>query len=567
VTGSGRVRFFALLLFLSSGAWIAAGQGRGYADTARAHRGEARGLFFSPPPAPLIPLPHFAEIRDSLPAPIFEENPLWVELYWRTWELAFHNFHQPGPGSGFVSNYIDASFNDNLFLWDTGFMTMFCNIAHPLVPGIASLDNFYAKQHVTGEICREIQRETGLDLVFWANRDDTPLISRWGWTNTIPETATAVRYIGRPVPKPNPHCTLDALNHPILAWAELESFRYTGDSMRLRMVRLPLERYYRALQTYLRQGNGLYMADWASMDDSPRNPFLEGGGCGVDISAEMVLFARGLSEIAEICGDRDAGAIFAREADELAARVNAQMWDPVRGFYLDLTLEGKLVPVKTVGAFWSLLAGIPDTARVRALLAHLRNPATFGRRHPVPTLAADEEGYDGRGRYWSGGVWSPTNTMVIRGCEAAGERELARSIAIRHLEEVAAVYRRTGTIWENYAPDTCDHGLQPGGTPVQRDFVGWSGLAPILYFFEYGLGLAPDARENTLTWDLYSPERTGCAHYRFNGRVVSLLAEPRRTGARRHLRITSSGAFLLVVKEEGRVVRVAVPAGSSALEL
>ena len=46
--------------------------------------------------------------------------------------------------------------------------------------------------------------------------------------------------------------TLDALNHPILAWAELESFRIHGDRVRLAAVYEPLVRYYRALQKYIR---------------------------------------------------------------------------------------------------------------------------------------------------------------------------------------------------------------------------------------------------------------------------------------------------------------------------
>ena len=37
--------------------------------------------------------------------------------------------------------------------------------ADPLVPGISPLDNFYARQHEDGEICREIDRTTGKDFV------------------------------------------------------------------------------------------------------------------------------------------------------------------------------------------------------------------------------------------------------------------------------------------------------------------------------------------------------------------------------------------------------------------
>ena len=125
----------------------------------------------------------------------------------------------------------------------------------PVVPGIASLDNFYAKQHADGEICREINRGTGKDRSAWVNREGRQLFSRWGWTGVGNE---AVVYQGRPVPQPPPDLTLDALNHPILAWAEIESYRVTGDRQRLGKVYEPLVHYYRALQKYVRQGNGLY---------------------------------------------------------------------------------------------------------------------------------------------------------------------------------------------------------------------------------------------------------------------------------------------------------------------
>ena len=107
------------------------------------------------------PLPKFETTRDKLPSPIYDENTNWVAMYWRSWELAFRNFHEPAQGSGYVSQFIDAAFNENIFQWDTCFMTMFCNYAHPLVPGIGSLDNFYRMQYPDGEIAREIDRSTG----------------------------------------------------------------------------------------------------------------------------------------------------------------------------------------------------------------------------------------------------------------------------------------------------------------------------------------------------------------------------------------------------------------------
>jgi len=292
------------------------------------------------------PLPNFNETKNLLPFPIYDENPLWVETYWKTWEIAFKNFYEPANGSGYVSQFIDPAFNNNIFLWDTAFMTMFLNIAQPLVPGISSLDNFYVKQYSTGEICREINRTTGIDFEPWKNIENLPLFSRWGFGEYSNQYRADVIYKGREVPTPNPKLTLDALNHPILAWAELESYKWTGDKARLELVRLPLIKYYEALKKYIRQGNGLYITDWASMDNSPRNLCLDKGGTAIDISSEMVLFARNLSEISAILGYEKDAKNFNDEANNLAAIINAKMWNDEKKFYFDLTIDEKFCRIK-----------------------------------------------------------------------------------------------------------------------------------------------------------------------------------------------------------------------------
>ena len=266
------------------------------------------------------PLPTFERTRGKLPAPIYDEAPLFVQTYWKAWELAFRNFHEPTAENGFVSQLIDASFSQNIFLWDTCFMTMFTNYAHPLVPGIGSLDNFYAKQHDDGEISREIDRKTGRDSPYWISSSGRDLYSHDG--NKWQGQGFSVAYIGRDVPKPPPVLTLDALNHPIAAWAELESYRLTGDRQRLEQVYGPLVKYYRALDKYLRQGNGLYITDWAGMDNSPRNDDIVGGGTAVDISAEMVMFARQLAQIAELIGDPQDASALRHDAEKVSETVH-----------------------------------------------------------------------------------------------------------------------------------------------------------------------------------------------------------------------------------------------------
>jgi glycogen debranching enzyme len=237
---------------------------------------------------------------------------------------------------------------------------------------------------------------------------------------------------------------------------------------------------------------------------------------------------------------------FRREASELSDLINEKMWDDARNFYFDLTIDETLAPIKTICAFWTLVSGAATPERAESLVRHLKNPITFGRLHPVPSLAADEKEYFPQGGYSSGAVWPPTNLMVIKGLERFGYDALAQEIALKHLDAVAQVYRQTGTFWENYAADFIKEGINVHGEPVVKDMVGWGGVAPILLFLEYGIGLRPDAPANRLSWKISTHERSGCKKFRFNGHVIDLIAEPHAPDAMK-ITVQSDGEFMLKI--------------------
>jgi hypothetical protein len=506
---------------------------------------QKQGIYFSKKeyvPTRMIP---FSEARDKLPFPIFDEDTAYVSCYWKAWEIAFKNFYEPAQGSGFVSQFADAAFNENAFAYDASFLTMFLNYGHPYVPGISTLDNFYARQHENGEICREINRSTGSDCELWINKERKPFYSVYGpgfggksWT---------VNYINREPPETPSYNTLDALNNPVLAWAELESYKITGDKARLEMVWEPLLHYYLALEEYLRQGNGLYITDWASMDNSPRNIYLNGGGCGIDISSQMALFAHQLAEIAEIIGKAEQVKIFEVKSAVIGENINKLMWDRKNKFYYDLTSNNQLIKIKTVAGFWPLLAKISNSQQIRELTDELNNKKTFNRANRVPTLAADENEFNPKGGYWKGAVWSPTTTMVIEGMESNGLYDLAREIALNHLHTVVEVYKNTGTIWENYAPDTLSCGKLENNTSVKDDFVGWSGMAPIRFFIEYAIGVRADAPTNTIEWTITSKKRTGIEKFWFAGNTLDLIAMEAGPDGLRQIRISAERTFKLTI--------------------
>ncbi len=518
------------------------------------------------------PLPVFKTLRHQLPQPVYDADSVWIDLYWKSWELAFQNFYQPTEKNGFVSNFIDAAFNENIFLWDTCFMTMFCNYAYRLVPGIGSLDNFYAKQHKSGEICREISRFDGKDFFYWVNHEQLPLFSRCGWTDPgafwqLADKNRVHSVSGRGHDNDViPDLTLDALNHPILAWAEWEHFMISGDTTRLEKSWLPLHRYFMALEHLLKKKNGLYTTDWASMDNSPRNAWLDGGGSGIDISAEMALFADHLARIAGILHKKKAAADYEKKYRQIRSLINQLMWDASSGFYYDITIEGKHSPVKTIAAFWTLLAGVPDQQQARRLCHYLSDPDYFGTLHRVPTLARDHPDYLPSGGYWRGAVWAPANTMIIRGCERYGLQNLAYDLAMQHLSAVATVFRKTGTIWENYAPESLNPGEHRDGSRVKADFVGWSGIGPILYFIEYAIGLKADAPRNRIIWNLNSAKRVGCKRFCFNDNLIDLVAGEVHNNQRK-IDIAAENAFTLFIQWKNNSKQIIISPGETSLML
>jgi hypothetical protein len=156
--------------------------------------------------------------------------------------------------------------------------------------------------------------------------------------------------------------------------------------------------------------------------------------------------------------------------------------------------------------------------------------------------------------------------MVMRGLERYGFDELAHDMALRHIRLVADVYQETGTIWENYAPDFQEPGKHVNGRPVVRDFVGWSGIGPILYLLEEAIGLRVNAPANRLEWTLRSSRRCGCERFRFAGHVASLVAEKAGEGTRR-VSVSSDGPFTLNLTSHGRERSVEVGKGETTINL
>ncbi len=433
----------------------------------------------------MLTLPTFAEVRDSLPQPLWENHEQELNCYWRAWEIAFGNIKNPIPGTGFVSPYIDTAFNGCIFLWDSVFMLTFGKYAERQFHFQGTLDNFYSHQHRDGFICREITQSTGEDR-----------FTRFDPSATGPE---------------------------VLAFAEWEYFLQFGDRERLAQVFPPLLAYHNWMALNHTWPDGTYFSSgWGcGMDNIPRHMpgnsicFSHGHMVWADACMQALMSARILADMARELGKDDLIDGLTAEVDRLSKVINDKLWDEDSGFYYDLWKDGRLNHVMHIGSYWALLAGCSTKERADRMIEHLTNPDEFCTPHRVPSLAKNHSWYSPLGEYWLGSIWAPTNYMVLRGLDLYDHQDLAHEIGVEHLKWVTSVYEDTGTLFENYAPELGANGRPTPGNHSKDEFVGWTGLVPISVMFEYVFGIKPDAANGKIVWDINLLERHGVQRYPF----------------------------------------------------
>lgn len=196
------------------------------------------------------------------------------------------------------------------------------------------------------------------------------------------------------------------------------------------------------------------------------------------------------------------------ETTFLKKYIKEQLWDPKTNFLYDKYADGSLGTFKSIGAYWALWSDILEPEELKKFAAHLSDTNTFARKHPIPSMPANHEKYQADGRYWQGGVWAPTNYMVIAGLRKNKMHKQAFDLAIKHHQQVMQVFKDTGTFWEYYAPEAVTPGLL-----ARPDFVGWTGLVPISILFECIIGINTNLQDKTITWDVRLLEEHGIDRY------------------------------------------------------
>lgn len=535
---------FSLLFPLSGAAQTTSGNDSiyhlPYKDTYVRDAHVAENTFRSAKPHSEV-IPTFDEARRTLPNPIWAGHQEEIDMYWRAWEIGVGNIRNPEPGSGFVSPYFDTAYNGNIFMWDSSFILMFAKYGDRFFNFQQTLDNFYAKQHPDGFICREIKR------------DGSDCFERYDPVSTGPN---------------------------LIPWAEMEYYHQFGNLDRLHKIFPALVSYNNWLRLNRTWRNGTYWSSgWGTgMDNIPRLPegynlnFSHGHMIWLDTNLQQIFMDYQMLQMGFYTERWQEIEHMEDEAIRLKDYVRKNLWDDATGFLYDQYDDDSLAPVKTISAFWALHCDdLLSRKQMDRLVAHLKDTTEFCRPGMVPSVEYKCPKYRPNGRYWQGGVWPGTNYMVLRGLQKNGYRDEAQRIARAHYNHVFEVYKRDQTFYEYYAPelaaDAEGHQQLAEGFMARKEFVGWTGIVPIGEFIEFILGIQADYAEQTVTWDVNLLDQHGIERYPYGpDGLITFKAEARKKATDRpRITVESNIPFKLVLRYGAKTETLNVQPGTSNL--
>ena len=464
--------------------------------------------------------PEYGNVKGKLPKPILPEGMRhFTELYDEAWRMLFRLVRHPLKESGIAQPYIatGTNFTHSQFVWDTSFTSMCTAYACRAMPVDTSMNLLYGGQSDGGYIHRERDTRDGMPILY------------------------------EPDFSPNP---------PILSVAEWAMACVTGDKERLRQVYPLLVGYHQWLEANRRLPDGTFWTTGLAngLDNSPS--LGDGYPC---LTAQMAHDAETLGKIAKAIGEEEEAQHWAAQYREIVTALNGTLWDESMEFYSTSLPGGGFNRNKVVTGFWPLWAGAVPPDRVESLARHLKDPESFWRHHPIPSLAADSSHFVSGGQYWLGSAWAPTNYAAIKGFDRSGRHDLAVETTVRHLQCMWEVYKGTGFIWENYGSEASEN-----GSWSMRDYC-WSALGPIALLIEVLLGIQVDALQNRVIWTPPMEQEIGITDLPVGPATVSLLQK--QIGEKWYIEVKTDHAFTMDFGKDENRMRIPCEVGHSVTEV
>ena len=138
--------------------------------------------------------------------------------------------------------------------------------------------------------------------------------------------------------------------------------------------------------------------------------------------------------------------------DALAKFMQTQLWDEETGFFYDSwSARDPKLRRQAFEGLWPVIVGAATDAQAKRVIDEwVLNPKRFFTPHPIATVGASDPKFSLR--MWRGPAWNSMTYWAARACARYGRSEAARRLLEAALDDSAAQFDRTGTIWEFFHP-------------------------------------------------------------------------------------------------------------------
>ncbi|MDR1374735.1 MAG: hypothetical protein LBJ24_07170 [Treponema sp.] len=425
----------------------------------------------------------------------------FVDIYDKTWAWIQDCWIAGGEKSSLENKFFAYPGSSVVYQMDAVLSSFFLVYSNRIYQAHPTLDLFYSRQEPNGAIRSAYNIETGLPEV----EQDNP----------------------------------EGLGLPLFAWAEFNLYHKSANKKRVKDVIPILDNYMGWVDAAFKRPNGLYEVPLTAtgMINAPR----ERAAYPVDFNSIMAVNVLYMSALADILNDKEASFQYKRQYFSLKTRINSLMWDPVDGFYYDIDVYEKRLPVKTLAGYWPLLAEIPNDDKAERIIDKLSDPRFFGAPHPFPSLAVNEEAFEANGCGYRGSVYPYLTFMVIKGLERYHRWNLARECAIRHLYFILDSMNpdgnhHKGNLWEAYLP----HKEGPAQWPGKQDFprsqyLTYDALSTICLTIENVVGLFISLPRKTVDWIIPNLEIMGVENLSLKKNMITILSNKSGRGWEIHM--------------------------------
>lgn len=468
--------------------------------------------------------------KDSIPSIHFYDQD-FVDLYDRSWVWVEDYWKAGTEQNGFEGNYVSYNDQKTINQFNCCISSLFLNYSNQVYSPFEMMDFFYKKQEPNGAIRSDYSVEDG-----------SPVLS-----------------------EDNP----EGVSIPMFAYVEYMFYHKIGNKKRLKDILPVLENYFNWLKETFQKENGLFSvpASACGTGNIPRQEMVY----PVDFNTMMALNALYMANIGDILNDKEISFKYKRLYFSLKTRINSMMWDSERNFYYDLDKDENRIPLKMIGAYWTMLAEIPNDERAAFMVEYLKDPEAFGTDNPFPSVSVDSPCFKEDVEGYCGAV-VPSNVYgVVKGLEKYGEYVFARECAIRHtyfiLDTLQPEEGKVGDVWEAYLPTREGTPKVDESVPSfpAKKFLPQVCLVTVTLMIEDIIGLDVSLPRKTVYWTVPSLEVMGIEKLSLKRNMITILSNKNTRGWEIRLESEKLYYFTIEIIDDGKKKTLPIPSGKCSM--